>query len=104
MQPRNGTRPAWSPNGRLIAFGEPTGKIRGCCIVTNLMVVDSGGKHRRLLVRNGARPTWSADGSRIVFQRMSGAHFDLWIINANGSGLRRLTNARGDEYAATWQR
>jgi TolB protein len=100
---RNGTRPAWSPNGRLIALGQPTGQVRGCCKLTDLMMVDSNGTHRRLLVKNGGRPAWSPDGTRLVFQRMNGAHFDLWIINADGSGLRRLTNAPGDEYAPTWQ-
>ncbi len=101
---RSGTRPAWSPNGRLIAFGQPTGQMRGCCMLTNLTVIDANGTHRRLLVSNGGRPTWSPDGSRLVFQRMNGAHFDLWIINADGSGLRRLTTAPGDEFAAAWQR
>ena len=100
---RNGTRPAWSPSGRLIAFGQPTGQLRGCCITTDLMLIDSNGTHRRVLVKNGGRPAWSPDGSRIVFQRMNGVHFDLWIINADGSGLRRLTSAPGDEYAAAWQ-
>jgi TolB protein len=100
---RNGTRPAWSSNGRLIAFGQPTGEIRGCCAVTNLMVMDSSGTHRRLLVKNGGRPTWSPDGSRIVFQRINGTHVDLWVVNSDGSGLRPLTSAPGDEYAPAWQ-
>jgi Tol biopolymer transport system component len=99
----DGTRPAWAPSGRLIAFGQPTGQIRGCCMLTNLMMVDSDGTHRRLLVKNGGRPTWSPDGSRIVFQRMTGTRFDLWIVNSNGGGLRRLTDASGDEYAAAWR-
>jgi TolB protein len=100
---RNGTRPAWSPSGRLIAFGQPTGQVRGCCLLTDLTLIDSNGTHRRLLVKNGGRPAWSPNGSRIVFQRMNGGHFNLWIINADGSGQRQLTNAPGDEYAAAWQ-
>jgi TolB protein len=100
---RNATRPAWAPNRVQIAFGEPTGAVRGCCLMTDLMVIDSNGSHRRLLVRNGGRPAWSPDGSRIVFQRMNGQHFDLWVINRDGTGLRRLTWAAGDEYAAAWR-
>jgi TolB protein len=72
-------------------------------MLTNLMVIDSNATHRRLLVTNGGRPAWSRGGSRIVFQRINGAHFDLWIINADGRGLRRLTTAPGDEYTGTWQ-
>ncbi len=100
---RDGTRPAWSPDGRSIAFGQPTGQVRGCCQVTNLMVVDANGGHRRLLVRNGGRPAWSPDGARILFQRLSGTRSHLWIVNADGSGLRQLTGPPGDQYAAAWR-
>jgi Tol biopolymer transport system component len=99
----NGTRPAWSPSGRVIAFGQPTGRVRGCCMMTDLMLVDSNGSHRRVLVRNGGRPAWSPDGSRIVFQRLIGTHTGLWIVNVDGSGLRRLTSTRTDDYAAAWR-
>ena len=48
-----------------------------------------------LLARRGILD-WSADGSRIVFERQSspntpGYDFDLWIVDADGTNLRRLT-------------
>jgi hypothetical protein len=42
----------------------------------------------------GIRPAWSPDGLRIAFHRMTGVdwHFaDIYLINADGSGERRLT-------------
>lgn len=100
---QNGTRPAFSPDGRRIAFGAPTGSVRGCCLVTNLTVIDADGSHRRVLVKDGGRPAWSPDGRRMVFQRIPGGRPELWIVNADGSGLRRLSGSRGQEYAAAWK-
>ena len=36
----------------------------------------------------GLRPSWSPDGTRLVF---TDGH-DLWVVNADGTGLRRLTS------------
>src|SRR2546426_287811 len=38
------------------------------------------------------KPAWSPDGSSIVFTRgQLDVKTDLWIVNAGGTGLRRLT-------------
>ena len=39
-------------------------------------------------------PTWSPEGTRIVFSSNRGRSRDLWIMDADGSGLRRLTRNR----------
>jgi dipeptidyl aminopeptidase/acylaminoacyl peptidase len=36
-------------------------------------------------------PLWSPDGSRIAFFGLSGAERGLWVVNADGTGLTRLT-------------
>jgi Tol biopolymer transport system component len=52
---------------------------------------------------NDVDPSWSPDGTKIAFARNSGSGFDIYTMNANGSGLQQLTasNGRDDRYP-TW--
>jgi Tol biopolymer transport system component len=113
-------QPAWSPDGTLIAATElgpvETGETR-------LVVLRSDGTELRRLrpltsvaTRGGGRrqteadPAWSPDGSRLVFAGLTGfndlnnkrSNLDLYIVNADGTGLRRLTRSRTAESAPTW--
>jgi Tol biopolymer transport system component len=52
---------------------------------------------------SGVAPSWSPDGKRLVFAAPSKGRCndELYVVNADGSGLRRLTrNAAADEEAA----
>lgn len=46
-------------------------------------------------------PFWSPDGGQIVFQR-HGANIEIYLMNADGSGLRNLTNAAGNDSVPAW--
>lgn len=47
-------------------------------------------------------PDWSPDGKQILFAARSGS-WDIYVINADGSGLRNLTNTPGiHEYTPSW--
>ncbi len=46
-------------------------------------------------------PTWSPDGSEIAFRRRRGRYSQICVINADGSGQRRLTRDK-DNYAPAW--
>lgn len=46
-------------------------------------------------------PLWSPDGSQIAFMRGMGI-FDLFLINADGSGLRSLTSGGFQEWPIGW--
>jgi Tol biopolymer transport system component len=92
--------PAVSRDGKWIAFTS-----NGAVHVARL------GKAARRITDPGkdidAFPDWSPDGSRIVFARAGKAQFDPWmlyVVNADGSGLRRLTKGDGPlgERAPSW--
>jgi TolB protein len=49
---------------------------------------------------------WSPDGTRLLFDSVPGGPIkrgDLWIVNADGTGLLQLTNARTPVYGYSWQ-
>ncbi|MGH3137197.1 MAG: LpqB family beta-propeller domain-containing protein [Gaiellaceae bacterium] len=89
---RRGSGPAWSPDGRRIAFA----------ITGKLYVVNADGSGHRTLTRLGrdggvATLAWSPDGRKLLFllehpsAPRCGYCFHLFVLNADGSGLRDLT-------------
>ena len=88
--------PVWSPDGSRIAFlGHHD----------QLFVMNADGTHRRLVTRGAGlfraadRPTWSPDGRKLVFAVDFGDVHALYIVNADGTGLRPLHRARGTDPA-----
>ena len=82
---------AWSPDGKRFAFAHvDSSPGNGTDANAGLWVVDADGRNRRRVVRYavGSNPAWSPDGRRIAFRR---GISDLNVVNADGSGLRRLT-------------
>jgi len=88
-----GMFPAWSPDGRRIAYSGPADPTFAIWI----MGADGSDPHQLTFPGSSSdlRPAWSPDGRRIVFDRLYGAVDVLWIMNADGSDLRRLH--RGSE-------
>jgi Tol biopolymer transport system component len=51
-------------------------------------------------------PSWSPDGKRIAFMSqtwdVAGGNYEIFVMNADGSGVTRLTNFEGDDGWPAW--
>jgi dipeptidyl aminopeptidase/acylaminoacyl peptidase len=132
-----GLAPAWSPDGRRLAYVEPAAGG-----LSDVYVVDADGRHRtaltrtlsadesapawapdgrRLVIERGGRlfvlhadrrgerslaagrePAWSPKGGRVAFVRHRGGTDDLYVVDATGRGLRRLTSSPAVESEPAW--
>jgi eukaryotic-like serine/threonine-protein kinase len=91
--------PAYSPDGRKIAFtSDRTG-------VEELWVSDAEGGNAIRLTSIGVAsgPAWSPDSSQLVFLSR-GAEPDLYAIDANGGSPRRITHGPQKGYYPSWSR
>ncbi|MDZ5622292.1 hypothetical protein SFC88_15730 [Nocardioides sp. HM23] len=61
----------------------------------DIYTIAPDGTSRTNLTNDPARdqdPAWSPDGTRLAFSSTrDGAHLDIWVVNADGSGLTNLT-------------
>jgi Tol biopolymer transport system component len=84
--------PAWSPDGRRIAFNRV-----GAGLGYDIFVMNADGSGQSNLTKTAAEfevgPTWSPDGTRIAFASYSSDDFDIYVMNADGSARTNLTNS-----------
>jgi len=108
--PRFDNLPDWSPDGTKIVFssnrdgGNPniyTMKPDGTDFI---QLTDTGNRH-------DSWPSWSPDGTKIVFSSsrdtpspsQSGEIFEIYVMNADGTGQTRLTFNSGADSNPNWQ-
>jgi Tol biopolymer transport system component len=95
--------PAWSPDGKRIAFSRERGKQH------DLNITNANGTSIRTLFTTGKEPTaggvvptWSPDGSTIAFCSERSGTLAIYVIRLDGSGLRQLTHDKGGSCEPDW--
>jgi TolB protein len=89
--PEGDTDPAWSPDGRQLAF------VRDGAV--HLVRADGSGLRR---LTSGASPAWAPDGDRLVLAKRTARGADLYVLRSDGRGLRRLTRTAAAESEPEW--
>jgi Tol biopolymer transport system component len=96
-------QPAWSPDGRTIAFfAYRDGGY-------DLWAINPDGTHQRKLT-DGAfddrEPVWSHDGSRIAFSsdrgNPLGSDYNIWVLEVASGALRQLTTNPAEDSMPSW--
>lgn len=89
-----GTSPAWSPDGATLAFVQESADETPRYLAT----ISADGTAVERLEPLAGRPggigpqAWSPDGTQLVFASQDG----IYVMNADGTGVRRVTRYEGD--------
>jgi Tol biopolymer transport system component len=113
--------PVWSPDGTRIAFTSDRDRNGACffhdCWGHNgeIYVMDADGSDQLRLTDDSGddgSPTWSPDGTRIAFAGLRdvdgavdapGENYEIYVIEDDGSGLRRLTDNTAWDWQPDWR-
>jgi Tol biopolymer transport system component/regulator of sirC expression with transglutaminase-like and TPR domain len=94
-------RPAWSPDGRRIAFTS----IREDDIANQIYVMDADGSNVVKLSNNlgdDRDPAWALDGTGIAFVSRRDGNPEIYVMNENGGNQTRLTENAADDLHPSW--
>jgi TolB protein len=92
--------PSWSRDGRKIAYyafalTQPSRN-------PEIWVMDPDGSNAKKLAEHGMDPSWSPDGKQITFASHRDGIFQIYVMNADGSNVRRLTKTRAEDSNPSW--
>jgi Tol biopolymer transport system component/imidazolonepropionase-like amidohydrolase len=93
-------QPAWSPDGRRIAFQAYRDSTWQIWTVnadgTDLKPVTSSPYDDR-------EPTWAPDGRQLAFSSDRGGSYDIWVLTLASGDVRQVTSAPSNEFMPSWR-
>jgi TolB protein len=99
-------QPAWSPDGKRVAFARARPAAQGRSIAGFDIYVArvKGGRVRRLTtdVGNDTQPAWAPNGKRIAVTSDRAGNQDVYTMRSNGRALRRLTGTAAEDSSPSW--
>ncbi|MYN67262.1 MAG: hypothetical protein F4X11_19905 [Acidobacteria bacterium] len=87
--------PSWSKDGRWLAFAVGPPFASGNVDVDIWKIGARGGEAVNVTLDSGSNdafPDFSPDGRRLVFRSMRDGNAEIYVMNADGTGVQRLTH------------
>jgi LysM repeat protein len=94
-----GENPFWMADGRIVYHGCDFLVDHAAC---GLFVVPSGGGAYRRLTTDSSDTSPAGSGSRVVFMSARDGNWEVYAVNIDGSGLKRLTDNSSNDGLPTW--
>ncbi len=116
--PGSDTRPDWSPDGGEIIWSSQRTFVTGSTTARDAEIykMNADGTEIVRLTDNSTNdpttalnesldqnPAWSPDGTKIVFDSNRSGDQEVYTMNADGSGVTRLTDAASVDAGCDWQ-
>jgi TolB protein len=97
---RENTCPAWSPDGKKIAYSALISGTRQICIYD----IPSG-EEIQLTEGNGHKenPAWAANSLHLIFNSSTPTSSDLYLINLNQKKTKKISNGPGEKRFPAWE-
>ena len=96
VQPIFGEAPSWLPDGRIV--------YRVVFPEKGIAVMNGDGSNSKIIVSDdrATAPVASPDGKSVAFMSQRDGNWEIYRVDADGEGLRRLTQVAGNDGLPVW--
>lgn len=98
----NHEAPDWSPDGQRFVFDSDLDVSALVHASINLYFMGADGSSPRRFFSGAESPRWSPDGRIVAFTTRRTGFWQVFLVNADGSGLRQLTRGAYDARYPAW--
>jgi TolB protein len=97
--------PAWSPDGKQIAYTHMHCSAECGRMIQELWIADAHGKWARQLVMTHSfcqQPAWSPDGRKIAFSSDKSGNYDIWVVDLKKWEMDQFTTNAALDVKPAW--